>query len=70
MAFILQIGDYFFLNLNSVLNPILPSAWLDIHALTLKRNTEKYYFGEKSSFWHTFQKFVVNQGKVSQVSML
>jgi hypothetical protein len=31
------------------LNPILHTAWLDNHALTLKRNTEKYYFFEKSS---------------------
>jgi hypothetical protein len=32
------------------LSPILHTAWLDNHALTLKRNTAKYYFGEKSSF--------------------
>ncbi len=37
-------------------NPILHTAWLNNHALTLKRNTAKYYFGEKSSFLHTFLK--------------
>jgi hypothetical protein len=26
-------------------------------------NTAKYYFGEKASFLHAFQKFVVNQEK-------
>jgi hypothetical protein len=34
-------------------NPILHTAWLNNHALTLKGNTAKYYFGEKSSFLHT-----------------
>ncbi len=34
--------------------PILHTAWFNNHALILKRNTAKYYFGEK---------FVVNQGK-------
>jgi hypothetical protein len=29
-------------------NPILHTAWLNNHALTLKRNTAKYYSGEKS----------------------
>ncbi len=38
-------------------NPILHTAWLDNHALTLKRNTAKYYFGEKFSFLHTILKF-------------
>jgi hypothetical protein len=37
-----------------MVNPILHTAWLNNHALTLKRNTAKYYFGEKSSFLHTF----------------
>jgi hypothetical protein len=37
-------------------NPILHTTWLNNHALTLKRNTTKYYFGEKSSFLHTFLK--------------
>ncbi len=31
--------------------------WLESHALTLKNNTAKYYFGEKSSILHTFIKF-------------
>jgi hypothetical protein len=31
-------------------NPLLHIAWLDNHTLTLKRNTAKYYFGEKSIF--------------------
>ncbi len=39
------------------LNRILHTAWLESHALTLKNNTAKYYFGEKSSFLHTFLKF-------------
>jgi hypothetical protein len=39
------------------LNPILHTAWLESHALTLKNNTAKYYFGEKSSFLHTFLRF-------------
>ncbi len=38
-------------------NPILHIAWLNNHALTLKSNTAKYYFGEKSSFLHTVLKF-------------
>jgi hypothetical protein len=38
------------------INPILHTAWLNNHALTLKRNTAKYYFDEKSSFLHTFLK--------------
>jgi hypothetical protein len=32
------------------LNPILHTAWLENHALTLKSNIAKYYFGEKSIF--------------------
>ncbi len=40
-----------------LINPILHTAWLESHALTLKNNTAKYYFGEKSSFLHTFLKF-------------
>jgi hypothetical protein len=31
-----------------LINPILHTAWLNIHALTLKINTAKYYFHEKS----------------------
>jgi hypothetical protein len=37
-------------------NPILHTAWLDNHALTLKRNAAKYYLSEKSSFLPTFLK--------------
>jgi hypothetical protein len=33
-----------------ILNPILHTAWLENHALTLKRNTPKYYFAETSRF--------------------
>ncbi len=51
----------------TIFNPILHTAWLNNHALTLKRNTAKYYFGEKSSFLHTFlniccesRKFCIN----------
>jgi hypothetical protein len=39
-----------------IVNAILHTAWLNNHAQTLKRNTAKYYFGEKSSFLHTFLK--------------
>jgi hypothetical protein len=42
---------------DAYINPILHTAWLESHALTLKNNTAKYYFGEKSSFLHTFLKF-------------
>ncbi len=35
-------------------NPILHTALLDNHALTLKSNFAKYYFYEKSRFLHTF----------------
>jgi hypothetical protein len=45
-------------------NPILHTAWLNNHALTLKRNTEKYYFGEKSSFLHTFLKICCESRKI------
>jgi hypothetical protein len=38
-------------------NPIL-------HALTLKSNTAKYYFGEKSNFLHTFLKFCRESKKI------
>jgi len=38
-------------------NPILHTAWLDSHARTLKNNTVKYYFGEKSRFLLTILKF-------------
>jgi hypothetical protein len=36
---------------SAVLNPILYTAWLNNHALTLKSNTAKYYFDEKTSFF-------------------
>jgi hypothetical protein len=39
------------------INPILHTAWLESHTLTLKNNTAKYYFSEKSNFLHTFLKF-------------
>ncbi len=45
-------------------NPILHTAWLNKHALTLKRNTAKYYFGEKSSFLHTFLKSCCESRKI------
>jgi hypothetical protein len=51
------------LNLNYV-NPILHTAWLDNHALTLRRNTAKFYFGEKSSFLHTFLKICCESRKI------
>ncbi len=38
-------------------SPILHTTWLESHALTLKNNTAKYYFGEKYSFLHNFLKF-------------
>jgi hypothetical protein len=41
------------ISLDSTFNPILHTTWLNNHALTLKSNTAKYYFGEKSSFLHT-----------------
>ena len=43
---------------------ILHIAWLNNHALTLKRNTTKYYFGEKSSFLHTFLKICCESRKI------
>ncbi len=46
---VFMVGDF--------LNPILHTVWLESHALTLKNNTAKYYFSEKSSFLHTFLKF-------------
>jgi hypothetical protein len=35
------------------LNPILHTAWLNNHALTLKSNSAKYYIHVKSRFLHT-----------------
>jgi hypothetical protein len=48
----------------SCFNPILHTAWLHNHALTLKRNTAKYYFGQKSSFLHTFLKMCCESRKI------
>jgi hypothetical protein len=47
-----------------MLNPVLYTAWLNNYALTLKRNTVKYYFGEKSSFLHTFLKVCCESRKI------
>ncbi len=49
---------------SSGFNPILHTAWLESHALTLKNNTAEYYFGEKSSFLHTFLKFSPQSRKI------
>jgi hypothetical protein len=46
------------------LNPILHTPWLNNHALTLKRNTAKYYFGEKSSVLHTFLSICCEASKI------
>jgi hypothetical protein len=46
------------------ITPILHTVWLNNHALTLKRNTAKYYFGEKSSFLHTFLKICCESRKI------
>ncbi len=48
----LRVEHFFYIGFN----PILHTAWLDNHALTLKSNTIKYCFGEKSCCLHTFQK--------------
>ncbi len=37
---------------------------LDKHALTLKSNTAKYYYGEKSSFLPTFLKYRPESRKI------
>ncbi len=47
-----------------VINPILHTAWLGNHALTLKRNSAKYYFHEKFRFLHTFLKFCCELRKI------
>jgi hypothetical protein len=47
-----------------LLNPILHTAWLDNHALTLKSNFAKYCFYEKSRFLHTFLKFCCESRKI------
>ncbi len=58
---------YFRVMVHSVIlfNPILHTAWLDNHALTLKRNAAKYYFGEKSSFLHTFLNICCESRQIS-----
>ncbi len=43
---------------------VLHTAWLDNHALTLKSNSAKYYFYEKSRFLHTFLKFCCESRKI------
>jgi hypothetical protein len=50
-----------------VINPILHTAWLESHALTLKNNTAKYYFGQKSSFLYTNLKFSL-ESRTIQIS--
>jgi hypothetical protein len=45
-------------------NPTLHTAWLDNHALTLKSNSAKYFFHEKSRFLHTFLKFYCESRKI------
>jgi hypothetical protein len=45
-------------------NPILHTAWLDSHAQTLKGNSAKYYFYEKSRFLHAFLKFCCESRKI------
>ncbi len=54
-----SLGHY---EVNALFNPILHTAWLDNHALTLKSNAAKYRIGEKSSFLHTFLKVIESQG--------
>jgi hypothetical protein len=44
-------------------NPILHTAWLDNHALTLKSSSAKYFY-EKSRFLHTFLKFCCESRKI------
>jgi hypothetical protein len=46
------------------LNPILHTTWLDNHALTLKINSAKYHFHEKSRFLLTFLKFCCESRKI------
>jgi hypothetical protein len=42
------------MSFSRIINPILNSAWLENHVLTVTNNTAKYYFGEISSFLQTF----------------
>jgi hypothetical protein len=48
----------------TIINPILHTAWLDNHALTLKISSAKYYFYEKYRFLHTFLKFCCESRKI------
>jgi len=43
---------------------MLHTAWLNNRALTLKSNSTKYYFGEKSGFLQTFRKFCCVSRKI------
>jgi hypothetical protein len=47
-----------------MINPSLHTTWLKNHALTLKKNTAKYYFGEKSRIMHTVLKFCPESRKI------
>ncbi len=60
-------GHFTTLSTNVIINPILYNSWLENHALTLKSNIAKYYFGEKSIFLHTFLKFAMSKKNLSHV---
>jgi hypothetical protein len=61
-----SLGHY---EVNALFNPILHTAWLDNHALTLKSNNAKYHIGEKSHFFAYLPiKIVENQGKYKSSS--
>jgi hypothetical protein len=53
-----------------IFNPILHTAWLNNHALTLKRNTAKYYFGENPVFCIPSQKLLLIKENLSQTQRL
>jgi hypothetical protein len=57
-------GRYSSVRTIKCINPILHTAWLDNHALTLKSNSAKLYFHEKSRFLHTFLKFSCESRKI------
>ncbi len=63
-AFFLPSGIFQRIYLWKIFNPILHTAWLNNHALALKRNTAKYFFGEKYSFLHTFLKICCESRKI------
>ncbi len=48
-------------------NHSLHTAWLENHALTLKRNAQNIIFCENYNFCIPSKKFVVNQGNLSKV---